>query len=38
LRYYFDDSRLTKGKEHKLILFVKDACGNESSLEKSFIY
>jgi len=38
LRYYFDDSRLSKGKEHKLILFVKDACGNESSLEKSFIY
>jgi len=38
LRYNFDDSRLTKGQEHKLVLRVKDACGNESCLEHIFNY
>ena len=38
IKYRFDDRRLTKGKEHLLVLHVKDACGNESSLERSFYY
>lgn len=38
LRYNFDDSRLSKGAVHKLVLTVKDACGNESCLERHFNY
>jgi len=38
LTYRFDDSRLTKGKKHLLLLKVKDACGNESQLDYPFYY
>jgi len=38
LSYNFDDSRLSKGTVHKLVLVVKDACGNESCLERIFNY
>lgn len=38
LKYQFDDSRLTKGKEHTLVLTVEDACGNESCFEHPFYY
>jgi len=37
LTYKFDN-RLTKEKNHKLILNVKDACGNENCLEYQFYY
>jgi hypothetical protein len=37
LKYKFDN-RIVKGKDHKLVLNVKDACGNESRFEHQFYY
>jgi len=38
LKYKIDDNRLIKGKNHILLLVVKDACGNESRFEHQFYY
>ena len=32
VKYKFESSRVTKGKKHKVIMTVVDACGNKASL------